>query len=275
MSRSALALKEEGNRHFQVKDYAGAEALYSKAIVADPKNPKLYTNRAMARLNMSLWENVIADCQECLKLAPETMKAHYYISQAALNLHDFGFALEHAFTAHKLCVSAGDKDKSMAHVTAQVLKCKKEQWDDRERRRKRETTELESEVLSLMERERNEAVGDMMDVNDGSRHEIEADWQHKIDALRDVFEKARSGNEKRRKVPDWAVDDISFGFMVDPVVTKTGKSYERGSLMEHLRRHPTDPLTREPLYMSELRPNINLKDACKEFLDENGWAADW
>lgn len=30
MSRS-IQLKEEGNRHFQQGDYAGAEALYSKA----------------------------------------------------------------------------------------------------------------------------------------------------------------------------------------------------------------------------------------------------
>lgn len=57
--------------------------------------------------------------------------------------------------------------------------------------------------------------------------------------------------------------------------TKTGKSYERASIVEHLRRQPQDPLTREPLYASELRPNLDLKQACEEFLQENGWAADW
>lgn len=31
MSDRALLLKEEGNRHFQEGDYAGADALYSKA----------------------------------------------------------------------------------------------------------------------------------------------------------------------------------------------------------------------------------------------------
>jgi STIP1 family protein 1 len=61
----------------------------------------------------------------------------------------------------------------------------------------------------------------------------------------------------------------------DSIQTKTGKSYERASIMEHLRRHPTDPLTREPLFPSELRPNLGLKQACEEFLDENGWAVDW
>jgi len=113
-----------------------------------------------------------------------------------------------------------------------------------------------------------------------------------------VFERARPKAERRRQVPDWAIDDISFCVMVDPVIvsvssilvkdgcevrkksnlggqTKTGKSYERASIAEHLRRQPSDPLTREPLYPSELRPNLDLKQACEEFLEENGWAADW
>jgi STIP1 homology and U-box containing protein 1 len=57
--------------------------------------------------------------------------------------------------------------------------------------------------------------------------------------------------------------------------TKTGKSYERASIMEHLRRNHTDPLTREPLLPSELRPNLALKEACEAFLEKNGWAVDW
>jgi len=59
------------------------------------------------------------------------------------------------------------------------------------------------------------------------------------------------------------------------VQTKTGKSYERASIMEHLKRQQTDPLTREPLFPGDLRPNLSLKQACEEFLDENGWAVDW
>ena len=57
--------------------------------------------------------------------------------------------------------------------------------------------------------------------------------------------------------------------------TKTGQSYDRSSIMEHLKRSPTDPLTREPLRVEDLRPNLALKAACEEFLEENGWAVDW
>ncbi|KAM5347909.1 hypothetical protein ACJ41O_007733 [Fusarium nematophilum] len=270
MSKS-LQLKEEGNRCFQSGDYVGADSLYSKAIIADPKNPALYTNRAMARLKLGYWDSVVTDCDACLTLAPENMKARYYLAQAQVALRDYDAALESALRAHALC--AASNDRSLAAVTALVLRCKKERWDDREKKRARETRDLEREVLDMLGRDGN---GALMEAEDElERREIEEETEAKMARMRDIFERARTESEKRREVPEWAIDDISFGIMVDPVITKTGKSYERASIMEHLRRHPSDPLTREPLVPSELRPNLGLKQACEEFLEENGWAVDW
>ncbi|KAF4454665.1 STIP1 likey and U-box containing 1 [Fusarium albosuccineum] len=276
MSKS-LQLKEEGNKCFQSGDYAPKEPPPRSdkrglsSIIADPKNPALYTNRAMARLKLSYWDSVITDCDACLQLAPDNMKAHYYLAQAQLNLRDFDAALSSALRAHALC--AASNDRSLAAVTALVLRCKKDRWDDRERKRVRETKDLEREVLEMLAREKDAALEE---TDDGmERQEIEEESESKIERMKEIFERARADAEKRREVPDWAIDDISFGIMVDPVVTKTGKSYERASIMEHLRRHPSDPLTREPLVATELRPNLALKQACEEFLEENGWAVDW
>jgi hypothetical protein len=59
-------------------------------------------------------------------------------------------------------------------------------------------------------------------------------------------------------------------------MTKNGHSYERATLIEHLKRSPYDPLTREPLTIADLRPNIALKQACEEFMNQNnGWMYDW
>ncbi|KAL2130023.1 hypothetical protein VTI74DRAFT_6994 [Chaetomium olivicolor] len=271
----SLLLKEEGNRRFQAGDYVKAEALYSQALIVDPQNPALYTNRAMARLKMSQWDSAIADCAACLRLAPDSMKAHYSLSQAHLALHAYDDALEHALRAHALCAKA--QDKSLETLTAHVLKCKKLRWDDREKRRTRQTGDLEAEVMELLGKGRDEALKEAVDagMGDEGRREMEDEWARKMERMREVFERARPKEERERKVPDWAIDDISFCVMVDPVVTKTGKSYERASIVEHLRRTPQDPITREPLYISELRPNLDLKQACEEFLEENGWAADW
>ncbi|KAK3389634.1 U-box domain-containing protein [Podospora didyma] len=218
MAARALQLKEEGNLHFKKGDYVSAEALYSKAIIADPSNYNLYTNRAMARLKMNLWESVVSDCNECLQRNPDNIKAHYYLSQAYLPLHDYEGALQNGLRAHELCIQTGDK--SLSAVTSQILRCKQERWDAKEKRRKRENSELETEMVVMMERERDQALSELGEDDDSYRREITEDWEHKIETMRSVFEKARSNEEKRRKVPDWAIDDISFGFMVDPVVVR-------------------------------------------------------
>ncbi|OAA66798.1 U-box domain-containing protein [Niveomyces insectorum RCEF 264] len=271
MAGRAITLKEEGNRHFQRGDYTGAEGLYSEAIIADSKNAALYTNRALVRLKLEMWDSVVNDCKACLDLAPDNMKAHYYLSQAELSLKDYEAALAHGKRAQELCIQT--EDKSITNITNHILACKKARWEDKEKRRVREGGQLETEVVALMERERDEALNAAE--SDADRHELAEEWARKLQQLRDTFERSRSASEKKRRVPEWAVDDITFGIMVDPVITKTGKSYERAAILEHLRRQCTDPLTREPLTTADLRPNRGLKMACEEFLDENGWAVDW
>ncbi|OTA04346.1 hypothetical protein A9Z42_0049210 [Trichoderma parareesei] len=272
MSKS-LQLKEEGNRHFQAGDYIGADSLYSKAIIADPKNPALYTNRAMARLKLNHWDSVIADCETCLSLSPNNMKAHYYLAQAQLSLRDYDAALSNALEAHRLC--AANNDKSLAAVTSIVLRCKKERWADREKKRLREERELEDRMMDLLRKDRDEMLAGVAPDDEAEKKAVEEEAEQRMTVLRNVFEAAREQNQNKREVPEWAIDDISFNVMVDPVITKTGKSYERASIMEHLRRHPSDPLTRDPLTPADLRPNLALRQACEEFLEKNGWAADW
>ncbi|KAK7956508.1 CHIP protein (carboxyl terminus of Hsc70-interacting protein) [Apiospora aurea] len=264
-------LKTDGNKRFQDGDFVGAESLYSKAIIADDTNPALYTNRAMARLKLGLWDSVIADCQACLKLNDESMKAHYYLAQAYLELRAFDDAVTHANRAREIC--AHTNDKSLTQVTTLVLRCKKDRWEDSEKKRKRAHKELEEDVLTMMRREKADVTESISD--DGDRRQVAEEWDDKMAQLSRVFEAARANEDKRREVPEWAIDDITFAFMIDPVITVSGQTYERASIMEHLRCSTTDPLTREPLQPSDLRPNLALRKACEEFLDQNGWAVDW
>ena len=225
---------------------------------------------------MSLWESAIADCNECLKVQPDSMKAHFYLAQAHLEMNNIDVALDHALKAYDIC--AATNDKSLTAIVGQVLKCKQEKWAHLEKLRRRERADLEAEVLAMMERDRDQALQSSrdLDATEGvSEQDIREEWDKKMEAMRDVFETSRAADQKKRQVPEWAIDDITFGFMHDPVITKTGKSYERASIVEHLRRSKTDPLTREPLDIKDLRPNRDLKQACDEFLEQNGWAVDW
>ncbi|KAH9908401.1 U-box domain-containing protein [Xylariomycetidae sp. FL2044] len=225
----------------------------------------------MARIRLGLYDDAIADCQSCIKLNGDNIKGYFILSQCQAALHDYEEALRSAYHAHRLC--AATNDRSLGAVTNQVLKCKKERWDRMEKKRIREGQQLENEIIELMSRERDNTIKAWDDESD--KKAITDEWEEKINLLRETFEKARIESEKKREVPDWAIDDISFGIMVDPVMTKTGKSYERASIMQHLKVSSTDPLTREPLQPHELRPNLGLRQACEEFLASNGWAVDW
>lgn len=242
-------------------------------IIANSKDSKLYTNRAMARCKLERWEDAIADCQTCLSLSPNNMKAVFYMAEAQLELKDFDKALENAKRAYTLFANSEEGIKSLSSVTKLVLRCKKERWEDIERRRLRLRSDLEKELHDLLQRERDSAVA--MAEDPAEQQDIHNEYDAKLETLTGTFQLARGEEGKRRQVPDWAVDDITFGIMVDPVITKTGKSYERASLLEHLKRSKTDPVTRDHLDPKELRPNLDLREACAEFLEENGWAVDW
>lgn len=168
----------------------------------------------MARLKLGHWESVITDCQTCLGLAPQNMKAHYYLAQAQLSIGDFDSALTNALAAHKICATTNDK--SLGAITNIVLRCKKDRWDDKEKKRLRQERELEEEMLAMLVRDRDEMLAAESDETE--RKIIEEEANEKMQTLSKVFENARTQSLKRREVPDWAIDDISFAIMVDPVV---------------------------------------------------------
>ncbi len=171
----------------------------------------------MARLKLEMWDSAISDCNACLRLSSDkNMKAFYILSQAQIHLGDYESALQSALNAHRLC--AETNDRSLPNVTAQVLLCKQKRWEEREKRRVREGQELERETIALMEHERDESLNSCESEID--RKIVQEEWDQKIEQLRATFERARPEAEKRRTVPDWAIDDISFCIMVDPVIVR-------------------------------------------------------
>ena len=92
--------------------------------------------------------------------------------------------------------------------------------------------------------------------------------------MKNVWARAEE-SAKKRVVPEYLTDAITFGVMLDPVVTKTGHSYDRASILEHLKRSKTDPLTRGELEVKDLRDNVALRECVEEFWKGNGWAVDW
>ncbi|ESZ90898.1 E3 ubiquitin-protein ligase CHIP [Sclerotinia borealis F-4128] len=277
----ALDLKKRGNEHFQSGNFEAAEVLYRKAITFDPRNPLLYTNHAKALLKLTRYPEAITASREALQvmaLAKDgevvvsvAMKAHYHVAQGMRGLGEYEGAMREVQVARGFCekgmeTGEGDTGKSLKSILELGLRCRREGWEIREEKRRRERRGLEGEVLGLMRREGNEGGEKGM-----------GGWESKIEEVERVFRLVETqGKEgRRREMPDWAIDGISFNVMIDPVMTKTGQSYERSSILQHLERSNTDPLTREVLRKTDLRPNLGLRCAIEEFLEENGWAVEW
>ena len=282
----AEQLKEKGNLHFKQGEYDDAISLYSQAISKNPSNPLLYTNRANARLKVKQWEDVISDCLHSIELLQENMKAFYFLAQAQLELHHPNEALSSAMRAYELCSNSPAQTSSAFHISAFVLKCKRAKWELRERERLRSRSHLLRELEEALNASRDEELRDIEEkLKTGEMGQVAASEEKeavgkehvaKIQELRTVFANADPINMVKREVPDYLVDDISFEIMHDPVVTKNGQSYERATIVEHLKRNPTDPVSRTPLSIKELRPNLALKKAADEFWENNsGWAYDW
>jgi hypothetical protein len=82
------------------------------------------------------------------------------------------------------------------------------------------------------------------------------------------YERMSNGLLMAYRVVDYDMKLIEQKFMcpltgrmlLDPLVSKAGKTYDRIALMEYTRIHGTDPETGEVAYMSDLRNNDTLKE---------------
>lgn len=60
-------------------------------------------------------------------------------------------------------------------------------------------------------------------------------------------------------IPDEFRCPITREIMVDPVIAKDGRSYERVAITTWLRNHKASPMTRQPLDAEQLTPNLSLR----------------
>ncbi|CCM04028.1 uncharacterized protein FIBRA_06185 [Fibroporia radiculosa] len=72
----ADALKDQGNKAFQAKDYDKAIDLFSRAIAIDPSNYVLFSNRSAAKAGKRQWAAAFEDAEQCIKINPTWSKGY-------------------------------------------------------------------------------------------------------------------------------------------------------------------------------------------------------
>lgn len=69
---SSEELKVLGNKAFSDKQYKKASKIYRDAISLSPRNPILYSNRALCFLKQEDWQRAFQDCDKGLSLDPDS-----------------------------------------------------------------------------------------------------------------------------------------------------------------------------------------------------------
>ncbi len=215
-----------------------------------------------------------------------------FAAQAQLALNHPNEALSSALTAYDqvlypLSPAAKISPKDLETFSAFVLRCKKAKFAARDRERLRRQGDLRAELEAALAAQKQRELdvissqlqaGELGNVEAAERTaEVNSDFEAKAAELRSVFAAADPAKHQPKEIPDYVIDTITFEPMHDPVITKNGHSYERATIYEHLKRSPTDPLTRESLTIDDLRPNYGLKAACEAFWESGAseWVVDW
>jgi STIP1 family protein 1 len=183
----------------------------------------------MALLKLQHYAEVITDSLHAISLLShrDTMKAHFQLAQAQIALHHESEALKNARIAHSLCVEeihvGGKGGSSIGPITELVLRCKKEDWEQRETERLKTRNGLLFELEDALREKKSEELRRLGETGIPDEDGIEGitkKYGAKLAELRRTFEVANmmSAEDKRRQVPDWCLDDITFAVMLDPVV---------------------------------------------------------
>lgn len=279
--KSAEAYKLEGNDAFREGKYAKAITSYTQAITkSNGRIATYFTNRALARIKSHRdaedLEAAIDDCERAngiLEGAQDAtfMKAMYYMGQAQLELGRPNEAYSSLNKAYRTAIR--EKSTSIEDIRDRLLEARKLRWQRSEEKRLRDEGALAERLKALIESERSWKI-QIADGDEGRLDEANLAADENLASLEALLK--RSDERFRiREVPDYMICPISLSIFTDPVVTPSGRSYERVSILQHLKHNPFDPMTREPLIQSKIFDNLGLRDACEDFIRHNGWAVDY
>ncbi|XP_058196639.1 E3 ubiquitin-protein ligase CHIP isoform X1 [Rhododendron vialii] len=264
----AERLRQDGNTYFKKDRFGAAIDAYTEAITLCPNVPVYWTNRALCHRKRNDWTKVEEDCRRAIQLDHSSFKAHYMLGLALQRRHEYAEGIKELERALDLGRGANPQSYIVEEIWQELAKAKYLEWEHESNKRSWELQTLkeacESALKEKLSLDSSQIEGFLDDTIDSNSAQLEA--------LGQVFEKAAEA-DLPTEVPDYLCCKITLDIFRDPVITPSGLSYERAVILEHMEKvGEFDPITREPLHLYQLIPNLAIKEAVHAFLDKHGWA---
>lgn len=123
----AEKLKNEANKLFKEKHYAGAVNLYTKAIDRYPENAVYFANRSFAHIKLEEYGSAVADASRAIEVDPSYAKGYYRRGDAYFMLGKFKDAIKDLKTAAKVAPKDPDLRKKLAECEKAIKRIKFEE----------------------------------------------------------------------------------------------------------------------------------------------------
>ncbi|XP_059290023.1 E3 ubiquitin-protein ligase CHIP-like [Lycium ferocissimum] len=267
-SKQAEQLKQDGNTYFLKNRFGAAIDAYTEAITLSPNVPIYWTNRALCHRKRDDWKRVEEDCRKAIQLDHNSVKAHYYLGLALLQKEQYAEGVRELVKALDLGRGANPGSYIVEEIWEELAKAKYMEWEHESTRRSWDLQSLkESCELALKEKHVRDSSQ-----TEGLKDESSTSLSKQLEAVGEVFMKAAE-DDTPSEVPDYMCCQITLDIFRDPVIAPSGFTYERAVILDHLQKvGEFDPITREPLYASQLVPNLAIKEAVRAFLERHAWA---
>jgi len=86
--------RQAGNDFFKAQDWANAKLEYDEAVKRNPKDAKLFSNRAAALTKLLAYPDALRDLDECIKLDPTFVKAYSRKGAAHFFMKEYNMAMK-------------------------------------------------------------------------------------------------------------------------------------------------------------------------------------
>ncbi|KAL3531059.1 hypothetical protein ACH5RR_010381 [Cinchona calisaya] len=268
VAKQAELLRQGGNFCFKKDRFGAAIDAYTEAIALCPNVPIYWTNRALCHRKRKDWKRVEEDCRRAVQLDHHSVKAHYMLGLALLQRQEYAEGVRELEKAMDLGSGADPNGYMVEEIWLELANAKYLEWEHEYTKRSLELCSLKETCEEALKEKQfldsSQAVGFLDEIPEFNTEQLEA--------LNRVFQKAAE-DDAPTEVPDYLCCKITLDIFRDPVIAPSGVTYERAVILNHLETVGNfEPITRAPLYQSQLVPNLAIKEAVRAFLDQHGWA---